>query len=111
MKKGFVEFEVKSLSTIMKELKHSWVDVLKIDIEGAEWPVLKALVKSKKALPFTQLQVRIWVELSAVPVSCHVQTGGNMRSGVGAGGIPLLPPNKHNCPQGHVGGAVRPAGT
>ena len=57
MKKGFVEFEVKSLSTIMKELKHSWIDVLKIDIEGAEWPVLKALIRSKKALPFTQLQV------------------------------------------------------
>ena len=64
MKKGFVEFEVKSLSTIMKELKHSWIDVLKIDIEGAEWPVLKALIRSKKALPFTQLQVRAVAKLA-----------------------------------------------
>lgn len=77
MKKGFVEFEVKSLATIMKELKHTWIDVLKIDIEGAEWPVLKALIRSKKPLPFTQLQARARGGAGVFPVSClylHILT-------------------------------------
>ena len=65
MNKGFTSFEVKSLSTIMQELKHSWVDVLKIDIEGAEWPVLKEMVASKKQLPCTQMQV------GAPSISCN----------------------------------------
>jgi len=34
----------KKLSTIMKDLGHEWVDVLKMDIEGGEWQVLKGLL-------------------------------------------------------------------
>ena len=41
----------------MKELGHQWVDVLKIDIEGNEWPVLEGMIKDKAPLMFTQMQV------------------------------------------------------
>jgi hypothetical protein len=57
MNKGYTSFEVKSLVTIMKELKHEWIDVLKIDIEGAEWAVLKSLMSGKQQFPCTQMQV------------------------------------------------------
>ena len=57
MSRGLSSFEVKKLSTIMKELGHAWVDVLKIDIEGNEWPVLEAMIADKAPLMFTQMQV------------------------------------------------------
>lgn len=41
----------------MQELGHDWVDVLKIDIEGAEWEVLDSILRSPGIAPFTQLQV------------------------------------------------------
>eukprot|EP00884_Botryococcus_braunii_P008611 jgi/Botrbrau1/17751/Bobra.0127s0011.2 len=50
-------FETKSLNTILKELGHTWIDVLKIDIEGFEWEVLESLLDQPGPLPFTQLQV------------------------------------------------------
>ena len=46
----------KSIQTIMSELSHSWIDVLKMDIEGGEWDVLEALIDSNN-LHFTQLLV------------------------------------------------------
>ena len=57
MSRGLPSFEVKTLPTIMKELGHKWVDVLKIDIEGNEWPVLEQMVTDKRPLMFTQMQV------------------------------------------------------
>ena len=36
----------RGLASIMKELRHERVDVLKMDIEGAEYPVIDAIVKS-----------------------------------------------------------------
>jgi FkbM family methyltransferase len=38
-----LEFPVRRLSTIMRELGHERVDVLKMDIEGAEYSVLRTL--------------------------------------------------------------------
>ena len=58
MGKNISRFPVDSLGNIMAELGHDWVDVLKIDIEGGEWSVLKALLDTGRVLPFTQLQVR-----------------------------------------------------
>ncbi|MBU0766294.1 FkbM family methyltransferase [Patescibacteria group bacterium] len=37
---------VKKLSTIMSELGHSQIDILKMDIEGAEYDVIKDIAKS-----------------------------------------------------------------
>ena len=51
-------YTLKSLATIMAELGHEWIDVLKMDIEGAEYVVLQAIVthykKSKDGIPVTQ---------------------------------------------------------
>ncbi len=42
-----IEVEVKRLSTIMKNLGHSRIDLLKLDIEGAEYQVLEALLADR----------------------------------------------------------------
>jgi len=42
----FVEIPVKKLSTIMKELNHQKIDILKMDIEGAEYDVIEDLLES-----------------------------------------------------------------
>lgn len=42
-----IEVPVKRLSTIMGELGHSHVDLLKLDIEGSEYGLLEDLVKSE----------------------------------------------------------------
>ncbi len=38
---------VKNLKTILKELNHSCIDLLKIDIEGAEYSVIDNIIESK----------------------------------------------------------------
>lgn len=43
----------------MQELGHSWVDVFKIDVEGAEYGAFEALAAQKDAMRFTQLQVEV----------------------------------------------------
>jgi FkbM family methyltransferase len=43
----FIEVPVCRLSTIMKKLGHDHIDLLKIDIEGAEYTVLTALLEEK----------------------------------------------------------------
>ena len=52
---------VRSLATLMKERGHTWIDVLKMDIEGAEWAVLNAFIEAKKPLPVTQAQIEFHV--------------------------------------------------
>jgi FkbM family methyltransferase len=42
----YVDVPAKRLTTIMKELGHDHIDILKIDIEGAEYPVLKDILQS-----------------------------------------------------------------
>ena len=42
-----IEVQMKSLSDIAKELGHSKIDVLKMDIEGAEYQVLESLLQSE----------------------------------------------------------------
>ena len=41
-----ISLPVKTLTTIMKELGHDQIDVLKMDIEGAEYEVIKDISKS-----------------------------------------------------------------
>ena len=42
---GYFEAECKRLSTIMRELEHTSLDLLKLDIEGAEYEVLSSLLE------------------------------------------------------------------
>ncbi len=50
-----VPLPVKTLSTIMKELGHKHIDVLKMDIEGSEYKVLKNI----KGVSVTQILVEM----------------------------------------------------
>ncbi|HKU37017.1 MAG TPA: FkbM family methyltransferase [Polyangiales bacterium] len=62
-----VELPVRQLSTLMRELGHERLDVLKLDIEGGEYAVLDALAAGP-ALP-TQLLVEFHHQLRGIPVS------------------------------------------
>jgi FkbM family methyltransferase len=42
-----VEVQVRSLSSVMRELGHDHVDLLKLDIEGAEYDVIDSLTREK----------------------------------------------------------------
>jgi FkbM family methyltransferase len=44
--KHFIEVEMKSMTEILKILKHEKIDVLKMDIEGSEYDVIKSFLKS-----------------------------------------------------------------
>ncbi len=46
MGQGDTEAPVKTLSTIMRELGHERIDILKMDIEGAEYAVLEDILRS-----------------------------------------------------------------
>lgn len=46
MEIGSTEREVRSLKRIMKDLKHKRIDILKVDIEGAEYDVFEELYSS-----------------------------------------------------------------
>ena len=49
----------KTLPTIMKELGHTHIDILKVDIEGYEWPTFFALDARNEWPSFGQLQIEI----------------------------------------------------
>ncbi|KAG7360377.1 TPR domain protein [Nitzschia inconspicua] len=51
-----VSAPVRTLKDFMSELDHEYLDVLKIDIEGAEYDVLEGLIRDNY-MPFTQLLV------------------------------------------------------
>ena len=49
---------MRTLSETLNDLQHQWIDVLKMDIEGAEWQVLESWFKvQNRTLPATQLLV------------------------------------------------------
>ena len=51
---------VLSLDQLMENLKHSWIDVLKVDVEGAEWALIQEYYSPGNAsLPVTQLLIEL----------------------------------------------------
>jgi hypothetical protein len=54
-----------TLKTLMRGNGHDWIDILKIDIEGAEFKALTDLLVAYKGqpLPFGQLQLEIHVRM------------------------------------------------
>jgi len=52
-------YNLRTLTTLMEENGHGWIDMLKIDIEGAEFATLEALFNFYDVLPFGQLQLEI----------------------------------------------------
>lgn len=53
----FILVDSRKLSTIMNELRHKKIDVLKMDIEGAEFDVIDEIIESR--IEFEQLCVEI----------------------------------------------------
>ena len=64
---GRVEFEVRRLPTLMKELGHARLDVLKMDIEGAEYDVIEDLLA--QGLRPTQILVEFHHGMHGIPVA------------------------------------------
>jgi Methyltransferase domain len=50
---------MRNLYEIMRELNHTWIDILKIDIDGAEWRSLEFVYSYMKTIPATQLQIEM----------------------------------------------------
>ena len=48
---------LQTLETIMAGLQHTWIDVLKMDIDGSEWELLQDFYKSGAKLPATQVLI------------------------------------------------------
>ncbi|KAF9204938.1 hypothetical protein BGZ49_004677 [Haplosporangium sp. Z 27] len=62
--------EWRTLRTLMKENGHDWIDILKIDIEGSEPPILDAIMNDfGDVLPFSQLQVEFHLKRNSVDFS------------------------------------------
>lgn len=66
---------MKNLPQIMKELGHSWIDILKVDIDGAEWRSFDYIYQTWKQLPANQLQVEL-TGLDISPTSKDSLAGG-----------------------------------
>jgi FkbM family methyltransferase len=62
-----VQFPVKRLDTLMRELGHGHIDVLKMDIESSEYAVIDMLERS--TLRPTQLLVEFHHQMKSVPLS------------------------------------------
>jgi hypothetical protein len=43
----------------MQNLGHTWLDVLKVDVEGSEFDVFHHLAALNHGMPFTQLQLEV----------------------------------------------------
>jgi len=67
-----ITVSMKRLSTIMRELGHDTVDLLKIDIEGAEYGVIEDLVKNR--VPVRQLCVEFHHFLDGNSIESTLQT-------------------------------------
>ncbi|HUL74551.1 MAG TPA: FkbM family methyltransferase [Vicinamibacterales bacterium] len=61
-----IEVEVRRLSTIMRELRHESIDVLKMDIEGAEYEVLDEILD--RGLAVRQILVEFHHRFPAVGI-------------------------------------------
>jgi len=48
---------MKTLKMIMEELGHTWVDILKVDVDGAEWRSFEAIFDQIGTVPASQLQI------------------------------------------------------
>jgi Methyltransferase domain len=50
---------MRTLQQIMFELNHTWIDILKIDVDGAEWRSLREIYTTMGSIPATQLQLEL----------------------------------------------------
>ena len=75
---GAVEAPVRRLKTLMKQLSHDRIDLLKMDIEGAEYRVIQDLIDAD--LPVKQLLVEFHHRLPGIDVQETRQAVRNLLS-------------------------------
>ncbi|KAF8937309.1 hypothetical protein BGZ58_002946 [Dissophora ornata] len=56
----------KTLCTLMSENGRDWIDILKVDIEGFEYPTFNAMMYDFDVLPFSQLQIEIHADKKSI---------------------------------------------
>ncbi|KAF9317178.1 hypothetical protein BG003_001102 [Podila horticola] len=49
----------RTLQSLMKENRHTWIDILRIDIEGGEYQAFDTILKDFDTLPFSQLLIQL----------------------------------------------------
>ena len=64
---NIVKAPVKDIDTIASELKHKEIDLLKMDIEGAEYEVIEALPKNRVAI--NQILIEFHHMYKGIPIS------------------------------------------
>ena len=69
--------EVKSLKTIMKELGHKEIDLLKMDIEGSEYAVIENIMKS--GIKPVQLLIEFHHRFKNIGIEQTLNTVNNLR--------------------------------
>lgn len=74
-----IEVPVKRVETLMRELGHRRVDVLKMDIEGAEYDVIEDIIASSVVVD--QMLIEFHHQLPGVPVSRTLQAVERVRGG------------------------------
>jgi len=57
VQQGHIKLPVKTLSTILKELGHERIDVLKVDVEGSEFQFFEEIIDNNLCDSFDQLAV------------------------------------------------------
>jgi len=61
----------------MKENGHDWIDILKVDIEGSEFPMFDAIMDDfGEILPFSQLQMEFHVRDDIIKFAEFLSSGG-----------------------------------
>ena len=52
--------QMKNINDIMSDLRHKWVDILKLDVEGSEWSILSSIYEQQRpGLKATQLLLEL----------------------------------------------------
>ena len=74
-----IEVPVRRVGTLMRELGHSRIDVLKMDIEGAEYEVIDDIVESNVTID--QMLIEFHHHLPGVPISRTRRAVDAVRSG------------------------------
>jgi hypothetical protein len=69
---------MKNLKEIMAELGHQWIDILKVDIDGAEWRSFEYAFQVMHTLPASQIQI----ELTGLDISDQPDSLANGTQGV-----------------------------
>ncbi len=72
------QYQLKNLSSIMSDLDHTWIDILKMDVKGAEYEILPSIVAHYAALnekvPVTQAQIEYHHSAGSPPMTDLVHT-------------------------------------